>query len=146
MVGDTSFTENEEHVNVDSEIILQLKEKFQNTQNKSEKFLILTTLPKSWTVRQIENEFHVSNRMARKAKALVKENGIMSCPYPKPGKTLDKTIVDKVKDFYNCDDVSRMMPGKKDFVSMKVNGKKEHVQKRLVLLNLKECYELFKKN
>lgn len=145
LVGDTNFSENEEQVNLDSEIIVQLKEKFQNTTKKSEKFLILTTIPKSWNIKKIENEFHVSNRMARKAKSLVKEKGIMSCPDPKPGKTLDQNVADKVKDFYNSDDVSRIMPGKKDFVSMKVNGKKEHVQKRLVLLNLKECYELFKK-
>jgi hypothetical protein len=37
-----------------------------------------------------------------------------------------------------------MMPGKKDFVSVKQGGKREHVQKRLVLSNLKEAYQLFK--
>lgn len=145
LVGDVSISENEEQVDTDSEMIVQLKEKFKNTTKNSEKFLILTTLPKSWTVKKIEIEFRVSNRMARKAKSLVKEKGIMSCPDPKPGKTLDHIVADKVKQFYNSDDVSRIMPGKKDFVAMKVNGKKEHVQKRLVLLNLKECYELFKK-
>lgn len=145
LVGDTSFPENEEQVDPDSEMIVQLKEKFQNTTKKSEKFLILTTLPKSWTIKKVETEFGVSSRMARKAKSLVKEKGIMCCPDPKPGKTLDQNVIDKVKDFYNSDDVSRVMPGRKDFVAMTVNGKKEHVQKRLVLMNLKECYELFKK-
>ena len=37
------------------------------------------------------------------------------------------------------------MPGKKDFVSVKQGGKRLHVQKRLVLSNLKEVYCKFKR-
>ena len=37
-----------------------------------------------------------------------------------------------------------MLPGKKDFVSVKQEGKRVHVQKRLILSNLKEVYQLFK--
>ena len=37
------------------------------------------------------------------------------------------------------------MPGKKDFVSIKTSDKTRiHVQKRLVLRNVKESFELFK--
>ena len=36
------------------------------------------------------------------------------------------------------------MPGKKDFVSVKQEGKHLHIQKRLVLNNLKEVYREFK--
>ena len=36
------------------------------------------------------------------------------------------------------------MPGKKDFVSVKENGHRFQVQKRLILGDLKECYQLFK--
>jgi hypothetical protein len=36
------------------------------------------------------------------------------------------------------------MPGKKDLVTVKVNGTKIHEQKRLVLKNLKEVYAHFK--
>ena len=36
------------------------------------------------------------------------------------------------------------MPGKKDFVSVKKEGKRLHVQKRLVLSNLREVYRGFK--
>lgn len=35
------------------------------------------------------------------------------------------------------------MPGKKDFVSVKEEGKREHIQKRLVLSNLREVYVRF---
>ena len=37
-----------------------------------------------------------------------------------------------------------MMPGKKDFVSVRSEEGRVHVQKRLVLTNLKEVYLLFK--
>ena len=36
------------------------------------------------------------------------------------------------------------MPGKKDFVSVKQGDHRVHIQKRLVLSNLKEAYQLFK--
>ena len=40
---------------------------------------------------------------------------------------------------------SRMMPGIKDFISIIVNGKREKVQKRSMLMNLNELYASFKK-
>lgn len=130
--------------NYDSEIISQLKEKFKSTTNKSVQMQILTTLPKSWTINQIEKEFGVTNFIARKAKNLVKEKGIMSSPNPKPGKTLSQETADLVKRFYESDEVSRQMPGKKDFVSVKINGKRTHVQKYLILNTLRESFVLFK--
>jgi len=48
----------------DSEIIQQLKDEFHSTAQKSKKFKILTILPKSWSTKQIETEFGVSNYMA----------------------------------------------------------------------------------
>jgi len=48
--------------------------------------------------------------------------------------------------FYLRNDVSYTMPGMKDTVSIKTeNGKRVKLQKQLLLLNLKEIYELFKK-
>ena len=35
------------------------------------------------------------------------------------------------------------MPRKKDFLSVKENGERKHIQKRLLLSNLKEVYQLF---
>jgi len=37
-------------------------------------------------------------------------------------------LIQKVEEFYFSDDVSRVMPGKKDFKSVKINGKREHKQ------------------
>jgi transposase len=128
----------------EAEIIQQLKEKFAETTKRSDRMTILTVLPKSWSIKKIQDEFGVSNYMARAVKKLVKENGILSTPNPKPGKTLNENVVELVKDFSNSDDVNRIMPGKKDCVSIRNKEGKIQVQKRLVLANLKEIYQLFK--
>lgn len=129
----------------ESEIITQLKKKFLTTTKGSEKMMILSVLPQSWSRSRITNEFGVSDYMARAVKKLVKEKGVLSTPNPKPGKTLDTTTVEIVIDFYNCDDISRVMPGKKDVVTVR-RGKEDklHLQKRLILLNLNEAYTIFK--
>ena len=101
---------------------------------------ILTVFPKSWSLKKIPQEFGVSNYMARKSKELVEEKGVLSLPGPKPGPSLPPETVDTVHTFYESDDISRIMPGKKDFVSVKQEGKRLHVQKRLVLSNLTEVY------
>ena len=112
-----------------SEMIQQLKEKFQSTAERSEQLQILTVLPKSWSLKKIQQELGVSNYMARKSKDLVKEKGVLSHPGPKPGPSLPQETVDVVHAFYEYDNISRVMPGKKDFVSVKQNGKRVHVQK-----------------
>lgn len=129
----------------DSIILTQLKEKFAQTESMNEKFLILTVLPKTWSCNRIQREFSISNRMARKAKTLVAEKGILSTPNQKFGKKIADDIIEKVKQFYDSDDVSRIMPGKKDYVTIRLGETRMQVQKRLILGNLKEIYQLFKK-
>ena len=55
-----------------------------------------------------------------------------------------KKTVELVSSFYESDETSRMMPGKKDFVSVKRTEGRVHVQKRLVLCNLRELHQMFK--
>lgn len=49
----------------------------------------------------------------------------------------------KVQAFYMLDSISRQAPGKKDFVTSRKNGKKEHLQKRHMMFSLKESHALF---
>ena len=140
MLRDESSDESDD----EGEIIKQLKERFHATTKKSEKVQILTILPKSWPVRKIQSEFGTSNYMARKAKDLVKEKGVLATPNPKLGHLLAPKTADLVRGFYESDDVSRIMPGKKDFVSVKQGEQRVHIQKRLILSNLREAYQLFK--
>ena len=91
------------------------------------------------------SEFGVTKYMACSAKKLVDDKGVLSSPNSKAGKTLSQDALELVKSFYHHDDVSRVMPGKKDFVSSRNDdGEKVHMQKRLVLCNLKEAYHYFK--
>ena len=137
--------EKEERVeHAESEIIAQLKDKFNSSDSLCDKIQILTVLPKSWSVRKTMREFSASDYMVRRAKQLVAEHGILVTPNPKPGKTLCEKTIQCVRDFYCDHNMSRMMPGKKDYVSVKENGVRLHKQKQLVLHNLKEMYTYFK--
>lgn len=131
-------------VSDESVMISQLKEKFQETDSISVKVQILTILPKTWSIRKIQEEFGVTYYMARKSKILVEEEGILTTPNPRPGKTLSDSTVENVIAYYNSDEVSRCLPGKKDFVTMIESGSKVQKQKRLILGNLKEIFQGFK--
>jgi hypothetical protein len=125
-------------------IVEQLRKKFELSTSRSEQLQILTVLPQSWTHKKIQSVFQTSNYMARKSKQLVKEKGILSTPNPKHGHSLPPKTLDLIKSFYESDNISRTMPGKKDFVSIRQGEKRVQVQKRLVLSNLKEVYHAFK--
>jgi hypothetical protein len=119
-------------------MISQPKEKFKNTDSRSEKLKILTVLPKILGICSIEKEFQTSNWLPRKAKELVRSEGILSSPNPQPSKArLAKCLEDIVNTFYESDEISCTMPGKKD-------GKRINVQKRLILDNMKEIFNKFK--
>ena len=130
----------------DSEIIEQLKEKFHSSTDRSQKVQILTVLPKSWSIRKAEEEFAASNYMARKAKDLVKDQEILSPPNPKHGSSHyhKQLTISLVQAFYELDEVSQIMPDKKDFICIRKGNQCVHVQKRLMLGNLKEVYQQFK--
>jgi hypothetical protein len=68
----------------DSEILPQLKDKLEISTKRSEQAHILTVLPESWNVREID--FGASHYMVRKPK------GILSVPNPKPGKMLEDNM------------------------------------------------------
>lgn len=132
-----------ETIGQEEEMINQLKEKFRTTEKRSEKLQILTVLPKSWSRNKIQEEFNVTQYMARQAKNLVKEKGIMSLPN-KRLPTFPPETVNIIQKFYKCEEVSRIMPGKKDYKSVRKEGVKVQEQKHLILCNLREAYELFK--
>ena len=82
-----------------------------------------------------------------KSRELKEEKGVMPdlLPACSNGKGLSEGDKAKVARFYESDLVSRIFPGKKDFVSVTdENGARTHVQKRLILWNLKEIYEMYK--
>ena len=106
----------------------------------------LNLVPDSWTVKEIEDFFGVGNSIARKSKELEKEKGLVLEIAKKKGKVLATDIAESVAAFYEDDQFSRNCPGKKEFVIVRINGEKVHKQKRLLLVNLKELHQEFKKS
>ena len=138
MLKDPCSSSNEEGT-----MLRQLKEKFHTSSSRSEKIQVLTVLPMGWSIRRVQDEFEASDYMVRRAKELVRQKGILSTPDLCHGHPLSSATTELVHSFYN-NDVSRMMPGKKYFISVRGEEGRVHIQKRLVLTNLKEVYLLFK--
>lgn len=131
-----------------SEIIVQLRKKFEESNDRKMKIKILSVLPTQWSIRKIQNLFgeSASKHMITQTKNLVQKNGILCDATKKIGsKTLDESTLIKVHGFYRSDDISRACPGMREFVKKyDENGTVEKVQRRLVLMNLREAFELFK--
>ena len=102
--------------------------------------------PESWSRNYAAKYFNVSDHLVRKARSLKKEKGVFAMPYNKIGGKISNEIVALVEMFYQHDEYSRLMPGKRDYVSVG-KGRKDrvHEQKRLLLCNLHELYIEFKK-
>lgn len=105
-------------------------------------------MPLTWSSAKIQAEFGVSEYLVRKTKDLVKRHGVLPKLQPKkPSNILGTNTIKIIQDFYQRDECSRMMPGKKDCISVKgINGEKSNLQKRLILCDLKELYIHFKEN
>ncbi len=122
----------------------QYQAKF-NRATRSEKVSILTAMPSSWSIRKLAGAFNTTYHLAKTSKNLQAQEGCLSNPNRKAGRPLNEQVVASVKDFFLREDISRTLPGKRDYVSIKTVGSERiHAQKRLVLCNLKEAYQQFK--
>lgn len=138
-----SSGENYERVE-NSSILKRLQEQFATSNDRQMKLKILTIVS-HWSYGKIKNKFNgATKHMIEVAKNLVEESGILATPKPKSGKVTSDEDVRKVIDFYNTPEVSRLMPGIKDCVTVRNGILSEKVQKRLVLCNLKEAHVHFK--
>ena len=79
-------------------------------------------MPSDCSVDFLRKSFNTTKYQAKQAKVIQAKKGILSTPNPKPGRRISEETLLKVKQFYMSDDVSRQMPGKKDFVSINVDG------------------------
>ena len=123
----------------DYKIIEQLKEKFDQTTSRNMSVKLLSVLPREWTFRQIQEVFgeKATFRMINQTKELVKNNGILCDTKKKLGsKKIDPQVLEKVRKFYNHDDISRPCPGMRECVRKYVEeGESRTVQRRLILMN-----------
>lgn len=108
-------------------MITQLKERLQVCETYNERRFVLSVLPKHWSVQKISSEMNVSRHLAETTKKLVEEKGILCMPGPRGGRKLDDSISQLVVDFYLNDEISRMMPGLRDYKVCTSDGEKKSV-------------------
>ena len=143
-VNDRKVQCDDEYHKAGVEILEQIIEKCNVSKSRQEKFQLLSLAPKSWGRRKLRKVFGTPERQAIKVKQLFSEHWIIILPNPKKGRALPLQIETLVKTFYERDDISQMMPGIKDFLSVKNDDRtRSHVQKRLVLYNINELYPQF---
>ena len=88
-------------------------------------------------VVSISKYFTIFNSKFRR---FCQRNGVLSLPSQKKGKSVSHKMKEEIVSFYEDDEISRIMPGKKDYFSI---GRYIHKQKRLLLANLKELHSIF---
>ena len=113
---------------------------------------VKSSLPKSPTKVPVVITKVMEDLSPRKRRAVIeacdisyKRKKFESNERKKRSDALTQEETDKVEAFFMRDDISRMCPGKKDFVSVKTPSGRVQKQKRLLLLNVHEAYEVFKK-
>jgi hypothetical protein len=127
--------------------IAQLKNKFITTENVADRINLLTLVPDHWTMQRTKAEFGATEYMVKQGRQLLKEKGVLGNMESRDKSTklrISQERRDNVIQFYQTDEVSRIMPGKKDIVSILTDKGRVHMQKRLVLCNLKELYQKWK--
>lgn len=110
-------------------IITTLQEIFNTSTDRNHKVKILTIF-RHWSYKKIEEKFPTATRhMITVAKSIAKDKGILSDPNPKHHLPLAVETVNEIVNFFQSDDHTQLMPGKKDFVTVKVNDTKIQMQK-----------------
>lgn len=106
---------------------------------------ILTTLSREyWPNSRIELEFAAPRRLVNEAMHLLETRGPFSWPEKKPPREYSSEIISKVESFYRSDEISRVMPGIKDKISVREGLERISKSKRLLLWGLQDAYELFR--
>ena len=122
------------------QMMTSIQDKVLSATSYQAKLQALTLCPPNWSIKKSAEFFSASEYAIWAAKKLAQQHGILSLPAPKHGKDLLHDLLDQVNQFYHDDEFSRVMPGKKDCVSI---GRHNYVQTCLILCNLKELYTSF---
>ena len=106
-----------------------------------------SSLPKSPKKVPLVISKIVEDLSPRKRKAVLeacdnscKRKKLDSVERKKRSDALTEEEANKVEEFFMRDDISRICPGKKDFVSVKTPSGRVQKQKRLLLLNIHHGY------
>lgn len=110
------FPDEPKQLNTDENSILEsLKDQHEKADDKDLKQSLMKLCPKNWSCRKIKKELpNASTYAIKKCKKPSNTNTLNL------NQTAEKSLKDSVKQFYCHDDISRIMPGKNDFKSVKV--------------------------
>jgi len=131
----------------DSLILAALKLKYDVSKSFADKIQLLTIAAAAGiSAEEIAIMFGASKYLSNTALDLYKEKGILSRPVRKPVKRFSESDAKTVVDFYLHDSISKMLPGRKDYVPSvhAETGEKINLQKRLLLHTLRTCHKKFK--
>jgi hypothetical protein len=122
----------------------ELVEAYIQTTSNERKLQILSLSP--YTNHDTITIFGSTYYMVKKSRKLKTKFGVLPIvPSMSKVKVITENMKLAVESFYASDDISRMCPGKKDCRVFKdIDGKKITRQKRLILMNLREAYKIFK--
>ena len=101
---------------------------------------LLTLKPQSWSIAKTTSFFSVTPHFVETAVKVKNETGILSMPQKKKREGLSQSVIDKVVAFYESQENGRILPGKKDYISV---SKNVHKQIHLLHCNLKEFHQQF---
>lgn len=126
----------------EAELRANISKAFLDAETTKEKVKIVKLLPQSWSFEEIKLHCDgVTDHIIKSAK----EGGSISMsiiPIGRPSKS--EEVKEKVVDFYLDDETTRLFPGRKDCISIKMpNGKRENIQKRLLLGPIQTLYNKY---
>ena len=103
------------------------------TTNRHEILTLLTTLPDDWGIKNISKTFGITRHTAFRTKKLRQRKAYGSKTEKKSGRLINSDVAKKVREFYVSDEVSHVMPGIRDYKSVKRNGKRQQETVNILL-------------
>lgn len=104
------------------EWVEEVKLALSKAKNRAQKVAILTTVPTDAIIRTTAKWLGVTRYLVKKGRALRRKEGYGATPAAKAGRSLDPATKQAVIDFYLSEQYSRVLPGAKDYKSIKVQG------------------------
>ena len=106
-------------------MMVSVQQKVHSAATYREKIQVLTLCSPAWAIKKSAEFFSASEYAIRAARKLARGQGILSLPDRRHGKEIPDGILDQAHECYHDDEFFRIIPGKKDFVSI---GRNKHAQ------------------
>ena len=147
-VGNSSLQELELCAQFQNNLMSSLRDKIKTSTSKSEIKQLLSLAPGSdlRSREWVSQTLNVSEHLVRESRKLTAKQGILPRVTPKrSGKRIPEWVLTKIQEFFDDPEISRPTPGIKDYKKVKMDGTAELIGKRLLLFDLSEAHDIFRK-